>query len=517
MQTAFHVGLRNLYGLNHYGVQKIVLFTSHHQNFFHEHELFYGSQTISFSELPSLCASRDDVLFKNFRQYSCSGKVWTFRTSFLGAGMVQWVRIEDLHKHVDEIVELRGWLYNSRSKGKLVFLLVRDGTGICQCVVNKKEVSDDVFELADRLNQESSIIVRGQVHADKRAPGGYEIWLRELELIQMAEGYPITPKEHGIEFLLDHRHLWLRSRRPFAVMRIRHEIIRAIRDFFDGRGFICFDAPILTGAAVEGTTTLFEVKYFDDTAYLSQSGQLYAEAGALAFGKVYTFGPTFRAEKSKTRRHLTEFWMIEPEVAFATLDDLIELAEDLICSIVERVLERRQQELKILERDTTRLEAIQKPFPRMRYDDAVKWLREQGFEIEPDSDFGAPEETALAEAHDKPLAVTHYPEKVKAFYMEPDPDDPTRVQCVDVLAPEGYGEIIGGSVRIADLNLLLERLKKHNLPREAFEWYLDLRKYGSVPHGGFGLGLERTIAWICGLHHIRETIPFPRTLYRLTP
>ena len=431
--------------------------------------------------------------------------------------MRPWVRIEDLARYENQEVQLRGWIYHSRHKGKLVFLLVRDGSGICQCVVNKKDVSDDVFETADNITQESSVIVEGIVHADTRAPGGYELWVRNVKVIHQAHGYPITPKEHGIEFLLDHRHLWLRSRRPFATMRIRHEIIRAIADFFDSRGFLRLDAPILTGAAVEGTTTLFEVKYFDETAYLSQSGQLYAEAGAMAYGKVYTFGPTFRAERSKTRRHLTEFWMIEPEVAWADLDDLMELSEDLIIAIVERVLENRQKELEILERDVKPLEAIQKPFPRMTYDDAVDWLKSHGHDVTPEDDFGAPQETALAEAHDRPLIVHRYPRAVKAFYMEPDPERPDRVLCLDVLAPEGYGEIIGGSVRIWNEDRLKERIREHNLPESAFQWYLDLRRYGSVPHGGFGLGLERTVAWICGLHHIREAIPFPRTLYRLTP
>lgn len=431
--------------------------------------------------------------------------------------MRPWVYIEDLAKHDGEEVQLRGWIYNSRHKGKLVFLLVRDGTGICQCVVNQKEVSPEVFEAADTITQESSVIVEGLVHADTRAPGGYELWVRNLQIVHRSENYPITPKSHGIDFLLDHRHLWLRSRRPFATMRIRHEIIRAITDFFDARGFLRLDAPILTGAAVEGTTTLFEVKYFDDTAYLSQSGQLYVEAGALAFGKVYTFGPTFRAERSKTRRHLTEFWMVEPEVAWIDLDGLMELAEDLIVSIVERVLENRRMELDILERDPKPLEAIGKPFPRITYDEAVAWLKERGFERAPEDDFGAPEETALSEAHERPLIVHRYPRAVKAFYMEPDPERPDRVLCLDVLAPEGYGEIIGGSIRIWKEDLLRERLKEHNLPESVFQWYLDLRKYGSVPHGGFGLGLERTVAWICGLQHIREAIPFPRTLYRLNP
>jgi asparaginyl-tRNA synthetase len=431
--------------------------------------------------------------------------------------MTPWVRIEELGAYVDREVQLRSWLYHSRSKGKIVFLLVRDGSGICQCVVVRGEVPDETFEAADRLGQESSLIVEGIVHADPRAPGGYELWVRRLQVLQAAEGYPITPKPHGIDFLLDHRHLWLRSRRPFATLRIRHEIIRAIRDFLDGRGFLCLDAPILTPAACEGTTTLFEVQYFDDVAYLSQSGQLYVEAGALAFGRVYCFGPTFRAERSKTRRHLTEFWMVEPEVAFTTLEELMELAEDLVCYIVERVLERRRTELAILERDPTPLERVAKPFPRMTYDEAVQWLLDHGLPMTPGDDFGSPQETALSQAFDRPLIVHRYPAAVKAFYMEPDPERPDRVLCMDVLAPEGVGEIIGGSMRVWNYDLLLRRLRDHNLPEAAFRWYLDLRRYGSVPHGGFGLGLERTVAWICGLEHVREAIPFPRTIYRLYP
>ncbi len=428
-----------------------------------------------------------------------------------------WVRISDLARYTDTAVQLRGWLYNARSKGKILFLIVRDGSGFCQCVVIRGEVPDEMFDLAESLGQESSLIVEGRVRADRRAPGGYELHVDHLEVVQNATGYPITPKEHGIDFLLDHRHLWLRSRRPFATLRIRHHIIRAIRDFFDSRGFICLDAPILTPAAVEGTTTLFEVRYFDDVAYLSQSGQLYAEAGALAFGRVYTFGPTFRAERSKTRRHLTEFWMIEPEVAFITFDELMELAEDLICAIVERVLECCRRELDILERDPAPLERIAKPFPRMTYDEAVAWLRARGFDIADNDDFGAPHETALSEAHDRPLIIHRYPKVIKAFYMEPDPERPDRVLAMDVLAPEGIGEIIGGSMRIWDLDLLRQRLREHGLPESVYAWYLDLRRYGTVPHGGFGLGLERTVQWICGLHHVREAIPFPRTLYRMYP
>lgn len=431
--------------------------------------------------------------------------------------MIRYIRIEELPQYGDQEVRLQGWLYNSRYKGKLVFLLVRDGSGICQCVVNRSEVDEEVFQKAKDLGQEASLVVEGMVHKDDRSPGGYELWVRDLKCIAESHKYPITPKDHGIEFLLDHRHLWLRSRKPFATMRIRNEIIQTIHAFFQGQGFIQLDAPILTAAAVEGTTTLFEVKYFDESAYLTQSGQLYAEAGAMAFGKVYTFGPTFRAEQSKTRRHLTEFWMIEPEVAWCDLDGLMALAEDLLVAIVERVLDRCKQEFAILERDTSKLETIQKPFPRLSYDEAVDWLLKNGYEMTPGDDFGAPQETALAEIYDRPLIVHRYPQAVKAFYMEPDPEHPDRALCLDVLAPEGYGEIIGGSIRIWKEDLLLKRIREHDLPESAFQWYLDLRRFGSVPHGGFGLGLERTVTWICGLQHVREAIPFPRTIYRLSP
>ncbi|NLY52254.1 MAG: asparagine--tRNA ligase [Firmicutes bacterium] len=427
------------------------------------------------------------------------------------------VYIEELSQHVGQEVTIKGWVYNKRSSGKIQFILVRDGTGIVQGVLVKSEVSPEVFALAKELTQESSIIVKGIVRADERAPGGYELTLTDVELVHRAEEYPITPKEHGIEFLMDHRHLWLRSRRQHAVMRVRSEIVKAIRDFFDDRGFLLIDAPLLTPAACEGTTTLFETDYFDEKAYLTQSGQLYMEAAAMAFGKVYCFGPTFRAEKSKTRRHLMEFWMVEPEVAYADHEDNMRLQEDLICYIVQRVLERRRKELEVLERDISRLENVVKPFPRITYDEAIEILRKEGVDIEWGADFGGGDETILAEKFDRPVFVEKYPAEVKAFYMKPDPERPEVVLCDDLLAPEGYGEIIGGSQRIDDLELLKQRMEQHNLPEEVYAWYMDLRRYGSVPHSGFGLGLERTVAWICGLSHVRETIPFPRLLNRLYP
>ena len=430
---------------------------------------------------------------------------------------MKWVYIEDIAKYVGEKVELRGWVYNKRSSGRVRFLLVRDGTGILQCTIFSPEKEHPLFDKFEELTQESSLIIRGKVKEDKRAPGGYELEVEDIEIIHIAKDYPITPKPHGISFLMDHRHLWLRSARQHAILQIRVEVIRAIRDFFDGRGFRLMDTPILTPSACEGTTTLFETKYFDEKAYLSQSGQLYNEATAMAFGKVYCFGPTFRAEKSKTRRHLLEFWMVEPEVAFATLDDVIELGEDLVVYIVSRVLERRKKELETLNRDTKPLEKITKPFPRITYKEAIKILKEKGSKIEFGDDFGAPEETILSNSFEKPVCVTHYPLKVKAFYMQPDPENPDLALCVDMLAPEGYGEIIGGGQRIHDYDLLLKKIKEHNLPVENYQWYLDLRKYGTVPHAGFGLGVERTVAWICKIDHIRETIPFPRMLYRMYP
>ncbi len=434
------------------------------------------------------------------------------------------VRIADFAACLGQEVVIKGWLYNARSSGKLLFLEVRDGSGIVQAVVAKNAVAEEVWARASALTQESSIIVAGTPREHPKRPGVYELDARDIEVVQLAHDYPITPKEHGVEFLMDHRHLWLRSKRQHAILRVRHEVVRAIRDFLDDDGFILADTPILTPAACEGTTTLFELDYFDDgKAYLAQSGQLYNEATAAAFGKVYCFGPTFRAEKSKTRRHLTEFWMVEPEVAYATLDDMMTLAERFLSFIVARVLDRRKEELKLLERDTSKLEAVAPPFPRLSYDAAVSLLR-QGHgagRLEHDfawgGDFGAPDETYLAQQFDRPVIVHRYPAQVKAFYMEEDPERPEVALCMDVLAPEGYGEIIGGGQRMQSYAKLAKRIAEHNLPREAFEWYLDLRKYGAVPHAGFGMGVERCIAWLCGLEHVRETIPFPRMLYRLRP
>ncbi len=414
-------------------------------------------------------------------------------------------------------VTLQGWLYHKRSSGKLQFLLLRDGTNIIQATVYKPDVSPEVFETAGRLSQESSFSITGLVHKDERAPNGYEIQVKDLKLIHLAVDYPITPKEHGTEFLMDNRHLWFRSKNQHAILRIRHAIIKAIRDFFDGRGFTLIDTPIFTPAACEGTTTLFETQYFDTKAYLTQSGQLYAEAGAMSHGKVYCFGPTFRAEKSKTRRHLTEFWMVEPEVAFNDLYDNMELAEDFIEYIVQTVLKTRQEELKTIERDTTRLEKVKAPFPKLHYDEAVKILKDSGLTFEYGNDFGAPDETAISEKFDKPVIVHHYPAAIKAFYMKRDPNEPDKALAMDILAPEGYGEIIGGSQREDDYDTLVARIREHNLPTEAFDWYLDLRKYGSVPHSGFGLGIERTVTWICGIQHLREAIPFPRMIHRIKP
>jgi asparaginyl-tRNA synthetase len=431
--------------------------------------------------------------------------------------------ISEVSKHVGQEITIKGWLYNKRSSGKLGFLEVRDGSGVIQSVVSKKDVGEQCWNDCERVTQESSIIVLGVPREHPKHPGVYELDIKDLQIVQLAHDYPITPKEHGVEFLMDHRHLWLRSRRQHAILRVRHEIIRAVRDFFDNNGFILCDTPIFTPAACEGTTTLFEVGYFDEKAYLTQSGQLYNEATAAAFGKVYCFGPTFRAEKSKTRRHLTEFWMVEPEVAYAKLDDVMELAENFISYIIGRVLESRREELKQLERDTTKLEKIAPPFPRLQYDDAVKLL-EQGHaqgnlenRFEWGGDLGSPDETYISSLYDKPVMVHRYPAAVKAFYMESDPDRPELALCVDVLAPEGYGEVIGGGERTSSLELLLSRIHEHGLPEEAFDWYLDLRKYGSAPHAGFGMGIERAVAWICGLEHVRETIPFPRMLYRLKP
>ena len=428
-----------------------------------------------------------------------------------------WVYIEDIGQQDGETVTLKGWLYNRRSSGKLHFLLLRDGTGILQCVVFKKDVTPETFALADHLPQESSLIVTGTVRRDERAPLGYELGVTQLELLQQAEEYPITPKEHGVAFLLDHRHLWVRSARQHAVLRIRAEVVRACREYFDTRGFVLFDSPILTPAACEGTTTLFETPYFDEKAYLTQSGQLYVEAGALAFGKVYCFGPTFRAEKSKTRRHLMEFWMVEPEVAFMDLAGDMDLAEDFVASIVARVLATRRRELEVLERDIGVLEKVRKPFPRIAYAQALELLRDKGVSVEWGADFGADDETAISSSFDRPVLVHRYPIECKAFYMKADPADPRVALCVDMLAPEGYGEIIGGGQREDDLETLRSKVRQHGLPEDAFGWYLDLRRYGSVPHAGFGMGIERVVAWLCGLPHVRETVPFPRMLERLRP
>ncbi|CAN5452398.1 asparagine--tRNA ligase [soil metagenome] len=426
--------------------------------------------------------------------------------------------IEDIATHEGQAVTLRGWLHNRRSSGKIHFLTLRDGTGFIQCVMTTQAVGEEMFKGADHLGQESALIVEGTARADARAPGGYEIDVTGFEVVAESQNYPITPKEHGVDYLMDRRHLWIRSPRQQAVLRVRHEVINAVRDFFNGRGFILADTPIFTPAACEGTTTLFPVQYFDDTtAYLTQSGQLYNEANAMALGRVYSFGPTFRAEKSKTRRHLTEFWMVEPEMAYATLDDVMELAEALVVYVVGRALDRRKQELKTLERDTSKLEQVQAPFPRISYDDAAGILKTKGLPFEWGGDFGAPDETALSEDFDRPMCVHRFPSAIKAFYMKPDPARAELALGVDVLAPEGYGEVIGGGERLADLDLLLQRIKEHNLPQEAFEWYLDLRRYGSVPHAGFGMGIERVVAWICGLEHLREAIPYPRMLYRMYP
>jgi asparaginyl-tRNA synthetase len=426
--------------------------------------------------------------------------------------------IEDIARHDGQQVTLKGWLANRRSSGKIHFLQVRDGSGFIQAVMSKAAVGDDAFQRAGHLSQESAVIVTGGVRADARAPGGYEIDVTALEIVSEAHDYPITPKEHGVDFLMDRRHLWIRSSRQQAILRVRHEVINAVRDYFNSRGFVLADTPVFTPSACEGTTTLFPVQYFEETtAYLTQSGQLYNEANAMALGRTYCFGPTFRAEKSKTRRHLTEFWMVEPEVAYATLDDVIELAEGLVVEVVARVLDKRARELKSLERDTTKLEAVQRPFPRLSYDDAAAMLKEKGLPFEWGGDFGSPDETAISEAFDRPVAVYGYPSAIKAFYMKPHPDRPEVSMSVDFLAPEGYGEIIGGGQRLDDYELLLQRIDEHKLPREAFEWYLDLRRYGSVPHGGFGMGIERVVSWICGLEHLREAIPYPRMLYRLYP
>ncbi|MCK4329224.1 asparagine--tRNA ligase [candidate division WOR-3 bacterium] len=420
--------------------------------------------------------------------------------------------IEELCKYEGQEVTIKGWIYNRRSSGKIVFLLIRDGTGIVQSVVSKKDVPDDIFRLCDMIPYESSVIITGIVNKDSRAPGGYELLFKNIKIVSLSEEYPISPKEHGIDFLLEHRHLWIRSKKQFAIMKIRAICIKAICDYFDSRGFIRLDAPLLTPSACEGTTTLFEIPYFDNKAYLSQSGQLYNEAGCMAFGRVYCFGPTFRAEKSKTRRHLTEFWQVEPEMAWETLQDAMGRAEELVEYIVECVLNKNTRELEILDRKIEVLKKIKRPFERITYSKAVKLL-----DIEWGGDFGAPDETKLSNMFHKPIFVTGYPKGVKAFYMKRDPEDDRISLSFDMLAPEGYGEIIGGGQREDDITQLKERIKEYNLPKEEYKWYLDLRRYGTCPHSGFGLGVERTVTWICGIHHVRETIPFPRTIDRIYP
>src|SRR5579884_4171421 len=431
------------------------------------------------------------------------------------------IMVAEAGRHAGETVEIAGWLYNLRKSGKIVFPLVRDGSGIIQCVAMKNELPEETFEALKNLTQESSLKVTGTVRAERRAPGGYELDVKSAEIVQRvpeSDPYPITPKEHGVDFLMDHRHLWLRSQRQHAIIRVRHEIIKAVREYFDNHGFTLVDTPIFTPAACEGTTTLFEVDYFgDEKVYLTQSGQLYNEADAMAFGKVYCFGPTFRAEKSKTRRHLTEFWMVEPEMAYADLEEVKRVAEELIVYVVGRVLAERSEELRVLERDVSKLEAVKSPFPRMSYDDAVKILQSKGSEIRWGGDFGNTDETLLTQDFDRPVIVDRYPTEIKGFYFQPDEQRPELALGVDIIAPEGYGEIVGGGQRIHDLALLEKRLDEHHLPREAFEWYLDLRRFGTVPHSGFGMGVERFVAWMCGLEHVRETIPYPRMLYRTRP
>jgi len=432
--------------------------------------------------------------------------------------MSEVVRIADFGRHVGREVRVQGWLHNKRSSGKIQFLIVRDGSGFAQAVVARSAVPEADWTAAEGAGQESSLELTGKVKEDKRAPGGYEVDVTGLTVGQAVHDYPITPKEHGTAFLMERRHLWLRSPRPHAILRVRHAVVKAVRDFLDDGGFTLVDAPIFTPAACEGTTTLFAVPYFDEgTAYLTQSGQLYSEATAAAHGKVYCFGPTFRAEKSKTRRHLTEFWMVEPEMAYARLDDAITLAEQLVCAVVGRVLETRREELKTLERDPAKLENVRPPFPRLHYDDAIKLIQSKGSPTQWGSDFGGTDETIVAEAHERPVVVHRFPSAIKAFYMAPDPDRPELSLSADVLAPEGYGEIVGGGERLADGELLLKRIREHGLPEEDFRWYLDLRRYGTVPHAGFGMGIERVVTWICGIEHLRETIAFPRMLYRIYP
>jgi len=432
--------------------------------------------------------------------------------------VTETVRIGDFRDHVGEEVKVQGWLHNKRSSGKLQFLTVRDGSGFAQVVMAKTAVPTEAWQAAEGMGQESSLELTGKVKQDARAPGGYEVEATSLATVQVAHDYPITPKEHGTAFLMENRHLWIRSQRQHAVLRIRHTVVKAVRDFLDDSGFTLVDTPIFTPAACEGTTTLFAVPYFDEgTAYLTQSGQLYNEATAAAHGKVYCFGPTFRAEKSKTRRHLTEFWMVEPEMAFAHLQDVMKVAQDMIVSVVAKVLETRAEELKALERDTSRLANVQAPFPWLHYDDAIKLIQSKGSPTPSGSDFGGTDETIIAESYDRPVVVHRFPAAIKAFYMEPDPERPELTLSADILAPEGYGEIVGGGERMSNGELLVQRLREHKLPEEAFRWYIDLRKFGSVPHAGFGMGIERVVTWICGLEHLRETIAFPRMLYRIYP
>ncbi len=428
--------------------------------------------------------------------------------------------IQDIAKHIGETVTIKGWLADKTDKGRLQFLKVRDGTGLIQATAFEKSVAPDVFQRARNVTQESAVEVTGEVREDKRAPGGYELAVSELNIVQLAKDYPIGPKEHGVEFLMANRHLWIRHARPAAILRVRATVIRAIREFLDSHGFINVDTPIFTPNAVEGTSTLFEVDYFGEPAYLTQSGQLYNEANAAALGRVYCFGPTFRAEKSKTRRHLTEFWMVEPEWCYAHLDDLLQFEEQFVSHIVACVLDERKEDLTVLERDTAKLEAVTPPFPRLHYDDAVQWLNAQpddSVHITPGDDLGSPQETAISSRFDKPVFVHHYPAAVKAFYMEVDPQRPDLSLSADLLASEGYGEIIGGGERTANLELLEKRIEEHHLPREAYSWYLDLRRFGSVPHVGFGLGVERTVMWLCGIHHLREAIAYPRMLEKMYP
>ncbi len=432
--------------------------------------------------------------------------------------MTETVRITDFRDHVGQEVKVQGWLHNRRSSGKLQFLTVRDGSGFAQVVMAKAAVPPEAWRAAEGMGQESSLELTGKVKQDARAPGGYEVEATSLAAVQVAHDYPITPKEHGTAFLMENRHLWIRSQRQHAVLRIRHTVVKAVRDFLDDSGFTLVDTPIFTPAACEGTTTLFAVPYFDEgTAYLTQSGQLYNEATAAAHGKVYCFGPTFRAEKSKTRRHLTEFWMVEPEMAFAHLQDAMKVAQDMIVSVVAKVLETRGEELKALERDPSKLANVQAPFPWLHYDDAIKLIQSKGSGTQWGSDFGGTDETMIAESYDRPVVVHRFPAAIKAFYMEPDSERPELTLSADILAPEGYGEIVGGGERMSNGDLLVQRIREHKLPEDAFRWYIDLRKFGSVPHAGFGMGIERVVTWICGLEHLRETIAFPRMLYRIYP